>query len=201
MSIKKIFGIFVLSFLTFNLLAEDLKIAFVDMDKVFQGYYKTPAATEELNKHVNIVREYGINLSKERDALHDEYKVLRDESQNIAYNEEVKEQKQKEAKLKLMLLQEKENEIRRYSQDKEREIQEKQLKQRNKLAKEISDFIHEFANNENYDLVLDSSGLTMNGIPAFVYYKKEMDITDTILSLINKGHQGEPIDSTVEDDQ
>lgn len=180
-------------------LSEGLKIGFINMEATFQGYYKTIQASGNIKQQENIYREYVLNMEKEREKLGEEFNRLRDESLNIALSEEVRNQKKQEAQTKYLLLQEKENEMENYNKSKQSELRKQYDKQRDRLVKEISDVVQVYAQNEGYDMILDSSGNTFNGIPAFIYYKPEFEVTEAILALINKGHEQElvtPAEST-----
>ena len=174
-----------------NLFSQDLKYAFIDMEHIFQNYYKTVKADETIKKQTDIFKEYAVNLEKERETIQEEFNSLRDISQNIALSEEVREEKRNEAQTKFMLLQEKDKEIQEYQKDKRTSLRNQYESQRNKLVKEIRDFIRVIAEKEGYDLVIDSSGNTLNGVPTFVYYRSEKEITEIILTMINKGHEDE----------
>ena len=188
---KLLFVVTFLLLLQGNLFSQSLKIAFVDMEQIFQGYYKTIKADETIKKQTEIYKEYAMNLEKEREALEEEFTTVRDISQNIALSEEVREEKRNEAQTKFMLLQEKEKEIQEYQKDKRSGLRKQYESQRNKLVKEIRDFINVIAEKEGYDFVIDSSGNTLNGVPTFIYYRPEMDITDMIITMVNKGHEDE----------
>ena len=69
--IKKIVVMSCALSLTGSLLAEELHWASVDMESIFQGYYKTVKADEIIKKQTEIYREYAINLEKERGSLQD----------------------------------------------------------------------------------------------------------------------------------
>ena len=90
-----------------------------------------------------------------------------------------------------MLLQEKKKEIQEYQQDKRLNLRKQYEEQRTVLVNEIADVVKVYSEQQGYTLVIDSSGNTLNGLPAFIYLKSEMDITDTILGMINKGHEDE----------
>ena len=187
--IKISLGLLSVAIFSGNLYAQNLKMAFVDMEQIFQGYYKTLKADETIRKQTEIYKEYAINLEKEREAIQEEFNTIRDTSQNIALSDEVREEKRIEAQTKFMLLQEKEKEMLEYQKDKKSSLRKQYESQRNKLVKELSEFIAEIAEKEGYDLVIDSSGNTLNGIPVFIHYDSELDITETIITMVNKGHE------------
>ena len=190
--IKTSIGLISVILLSGHLCAQNLKIAFVDMEQIFQGYYKTLKAEETVKKQKEIYNEYTENLEKERETLEEDFNTLRDISQNIALSEEVREEKRNKAQTKFMLLQEKEKEMQEYQKQKLSSLRKQLRDQRNDLVKEIRNFIRGVAEKEGYDFVIDSSGNTLNEIPVFIYYQSELDITDTILAIINKGHEDEP---------
>ena len=189
-------GFQVLGFQVLQLNAQNLNVAFVDMEKIFQDYHKTIQADEVIRKQTEIFKEYALNLEREREALQGEFNSLRDISQNIALSEELREQKRNEAQTKFLLLQEKEKEIQDYQKNKRSEIRKQYEEQRNKLVKEIIDYIKVVVEKENYDVVLDSSGNTLNGIPSIIYYDQGLDITEKISSRINKGYEDAIIQSS-----
>ncbi len=191
--VPRIIALALINMYAVNLFAQQpgLKIAYVDMEIIFQSYYKTITADEMIKKQTDIYKEYAINLEKERSTLETEFNALRDDSQNIAFSDEVRDQKRNEAQTKFMLLQEKKKDIQDYQQEKRANLRKQYEDQRAKIVKEISDFIKNIAEQEGYDIVIDSSGNTLNGIPVLVYYKTELDITDTVVKTINKGHESE----------
>jgi Skp family chaperone for outer membrane proteins len=189
----RIIAFTLINVLAFNLYAQQagIKIAYVDMEIVFQSYYKTISADEMIKKQTEIYKEYAMNLEKEREILEKEFNVLRDDSQNIAFSDETRDDKRNQAQTKFMLLQEKKKDIQDYQQEKRLNLRKQYEDQRAKIVKELSDFIKNIAEQEGFDLVVDSSGNTLNGIPVFVYYKTDFDITDTVVKTINKGHENE----------
>ena len=185
------FQILIMSLILFvtNGVAGDLKFAFIDMEEIFQGYYKTVTADNTIKQQTEIYKEYALNLEKEREAIQGEFNALRDISQNIALSEEIRDEKRNEAQTKFLLLQEKEKEMQEYQKGKRLDLRKQYEEQRNKIVKEIVEKVAVVAEEQNYDLIIDRSGNTLNGIPVIIYYKKELDITDSILEWVNKGHE------------
>ncbi len=172
-----------------NVCSQALNWVYIDMDTIFQGYYKTIKENRVIQKQGEIFSEFANNLDKERELLEDAFNRLRDESQNIALNEEVREGKRDEAQTKFMLLQEKKKQIQEYNKEKQMDMRNRLEELTNKIVKEISDIVRVYSEQQGYDLVIDSSGITLNRLPTFIYLKPENDITDIILSMINKGHE------------
>lgn len=173
--------------LSTSLQAGDSKIAVVDMEKIFKGYYKTKINSAKFNKQAATFKEYADNLAKSQLKLEEEFRTLRDASQNIALSETDRESKRLAARDKYRQLEAKQAELQQYDRDKSAQLKEQYDTMRKELLLEIRKNIAKYAKQEGYEIVLDSSGNTMNDIPLIIYYQTEMDITEIILTMINKG--------------
>lgn len=173
-----------------RLSAADLKIAVIDMDKVFQNYIRTKTVDSTLKQQSEIYRTWLKKLNDSMVKLDEQFKVLRNDSQNIALSETERESKRFEAQKKYRELQEKKVEIEQYSQEKTRQLKELETKKREEILKEINQEVKRRAILEEYSLVLDCSGKTLNAIPSIIYYQSQMDITESVLRDLNRGISG-----------
>ena len=164
----------------------DQKVALVDMEKLFQSYYKTKISDADLKKQAEIFKDYSNKLNDSLLKLQDEFKEVRDASQNIALSEAERENKRVSAQDKYRQLKEKENEVKQYNAEKQNQLKDKYEELRNNLLKEISETIRKYCQPQGITLVFDSSGKTLNNIPCIIYRVPELDITDVILKEINK---------------
>ncbi len=164
----------------------DQKVALVDMEKLFQNYYKTKISDADLKKQAEIFKDYSNKLNDSLLKLQDEFKEVRDASQNIALSEAERENKRISAQDKYRQLKEKENEVKQYNAEKQNQLKDKYEELRNSLLKEISETIRKYCQPQGITLVIDSSGKTLNNIPSVIYRVPELDITDVILKEINK---------------
>ena len=165
------------------------RIAVIDMEKVFTEYYKTKIEDAKLKKQTDVFKQYLTTLSDSREKIQIEYVELRDASQNIALSDAERESKRVESLDKYRELQAKDTEIQQYNQQKRTFIIDEYERIRKGLTAEITTVILSKAKREGYNLVLDSSGNTMNNIPAIVYFEPAMDITDQIIKEINLGNE------------
>lgn len=169
--------------------AQSLKIACIDMEKVFQGYYLTFNANKNITRQTEIFKDYAKLAERERFELEENYKRVRNESQNIAYTDDHRAQKRREAKDAHKLLQEKIIDIQEYERDQRKILRDQYEKARENIVEEIKEKISSISKSRSYDLVLDVSGKTMNAIPAVVYYHAKYEITEEILAMLNEGHE------------
>ena len=172
-------------FISAGAFAQGNKIAVVDMEMIFKEYYKTKVADANLKKQAEVFKEYAEKLNDSLVKLQDEFKKLRDDAQNIALSDVERESKRLAAQDKYRQAKEKEDEFKQYSTDKQSVLRNQYEDQRAKLLEEIKSVIQRKSVAEGYDIVLDSSGKTLNNIPSIIYFKSTMDLTDVVIKEIN----------------
>jgi Skp family chaperone for outer membrane proteins len=181
--------------LSFGLFAGEMKIAVVDVDMLFQKYYKTKIVDATLKQQMQVYQAWLKKLNDSMVKLQQEFNLLRDDSQNIALSAAEREHKRLEAEKKYRQMKEKRAEIEQYSMDKSRQYKQVEENKRKEIIEEIQKTIAARAALEGYTLVLDKSGKTFNGISGVIYYKPSMDITEDILKELNRGHDKKKSDS------
>ena len=167
--------------------AAELKIATVDLDKVFTAHPKTQAAEAELKKAEAAVEAELDELKAEGLALQEEMTKLREAAKNPLLNEDARLKKRDEAEEKLTQLQEFELRARRTQETKLKQMREQVLKSRQAIVDELTQAVVQFAQANEYDLVLDRSGMTMNAVPMLVYSNPELDVTDKLIERLKAG--------------
>jgi len=162
------------------------RIVTIDLNKVFNDYYKTPIASAKL-------KETADSFNKEHDEMMANYKKeidelnkLRDDQDKPEYSAEVREQKRKAVADKLTETQKMQRDIDDYRTSHRKILEEQTQRMRQTILKEIQDVIDKEARDAGYQLVLDKSGNTLNGLPGLVYSQDSLDITDNILKILNK---------------
>ena len=164
--------------------AAELKIATVDLDKVFTAHPKTQAAEAELKKSEEGVQEEMDQIVAEGRGLQEAVAKLREAAKNPLLTEEARLQKRDEAEEKLTELQEFELRARRTQETKLKQMREKVLKSRQAIVDELMAALNHFAEAGGYDLVLDKSGLTMNAVPLVAYSSPALDVTDKLIAYL-----------------
>jgi len=167
------------------------RIGFVNMDKVFQGFYKTINADAAFQKQKKLYTQHAKELAEEIDAIKRRRDALQEEALNIALSDDARAEKRKAAADKDALYEEKKKELKHFLQSKDRELGKKYLDLRAKLVKEITGFITGYAKQNGYAAIFDSSGQSRNFIPVSVYVREDLDLTEKILADLNRGHEDE----------
>ena len=164
--------------------AAELKIATVDLDKVFTAHPKTQAAEAELKKSEDGVQEEMDQIVAEGRGLQEAVAKLREAAKNPLLTEEARLQKRDAAEEKLTELQEFELRARRTQETKIKQMREKVLKSRQAIVDELMAAVNHFAEAGGYDLVLDKSGMTMNAVPMVAYSNPALDVTDKLIEYL-----------------
>ena len=161
--------------------AAELKIATVDLDKVFTAHPKTQAAEGELKKAEEGIQEEMDKMVAEGRGLEEQVTKLRDAAKNPLLTEDARLKKRNEAEEKLTELQEFQLRVRRTQETKLKQMREQVMKSRQGIVDELLVTVADFAKEEGYDMVLDRSGMTMNAVPLVTFSKPELDVTDRLI--------------------
>lgn len=169
----------------------NVKVGTVDMNKVFSSYYKTKEAETRIN-------EARASAKKDLDDRMDTYKKnldsinkLNEDLQKPELSKDAKESKSKQRDEKISETKNLEREITEFRTTREKQLQEQAVRMRNGIVEEITKLVQEKVKSEAFDLVLDRSGSSLNGVPILLYAKESMDFSDDIINALNKNKPAE----------
>ena len=163
-----------------------LKIGTVDMQRAFKEYNKTKEAEVKINDAKNAAKkEYDDRAEAYKKSL-DEINNLNKQLESPALSADKKTQTAKERDDKIANIKNMEREISDFRQTRERQLQEQLMRVREGIVKEITDVVMEKVKANHFDLVLDKSGLSINGVPFLLYAPDNVDFTNDIIAVLNK---------------
>ena len=163
-----------------------LKIGTVDMQRAFKEYNKTKEAEVKINDAKNAAKkEYDDRAEAYKKSL-DEINNLNKQLESPALSADKKTQTAKERDDKIANIKNMEREISDFRQTRERQLQEQLMRVREGIVKEITDIVMEKVKASNLDLVLDKSGMSINGVPFLLYSHDNVDFTNDIIAVLNK---------------
>ena len=166
--------------------AQNIKVGTVDMKKVFESYYKTKDAEAKINEARNTAKkELEDRMDVAKKTL-DEVKKLDEEMAKPELSKEAKEQKSKVRSEKATDLQNMDREIREFQQSREKQLQEQSVRMRAGIVDEINKVISDKVKSENFDLVFDKSGPSLNGVPIVLYSRDTYEFTEAVVTALNK---------------
>ena len=163
-----------------------MKIGTVDMQRAFKEYNKTKEAEVKINDAKNSAKkEYDDRAESYKKAL-DEINNLNKQLESPALSADKKTQTAKERDDKIANIKNMEREISDFRQTRERQLQEQLMRVREGIVKEITDVVMEKVKANHFDLVLDRSGMSINGVPFLLYAPDNVDFTNDIIAVLNK---------------
>ena len=142
--------------------AKEMKIAYVDLAKVFDEYKKTKDSEK-------VLEEKGKGKEAERAKMVDEIKKLKDEQALLS--EKAKAEKQGAIDAKIKTLQEYDNKTRT-------ELMKDRNDMLGGIMKDIEKIVNDYAKASGYDFVLNSRML--------LYGAEQYDLTSEVLTRLNK---------------
>ena len=182
--------VFLIAFSICSMLSAQ-KFATINMDSTFLKYYKTIAAEKKLKKQVRIMEDRAAEMERRHKTIVAEYQKLLKESSSVLLSDQARGEKKEEAENKAGEIKTIERTMRSFNKDARGMLAKQHNDSRTDILKEIQKVIEMIAKNKNVDMVLDTSGKTSNLIPSVVYNKGDNDITDEVLTILNKGHEKE----------
>jgi outer membrane protein len=163
-----------------------VKLGTVDMNKIFTSYYKTKDAENRINDARNALKG---ELDERMDAYKKNVDVINKLNEDIrkpAISAETKESKTKERDDKIQETNTLQREISEFDKTRENQIKEQAVRMRNGIVDEITKLVLAKVKAENFDLVMDRSGLSVNGVPFLIFAKDGLDFSDEIIAQLNK---------------
>jgi outer membrane protein len=164
----------------------EMKVGTIDMQKVFNTYFKTRDAQEKLQSAQKAYKE-------ELDTRMDSYKRNMDTINKL--NEELnkpevsgasKDQKAQDRDTKIQETKGLEKEITDFRQAREKQIQDQMKTMRDGIVEDIMKVVNDQVKGQNFDFVFDKSGFSANNIvPVVLYAKDSYDFSETVISRLN----------------
>ncbi|MEY4387186.1 MAG: hypothetical protein RLY20_2469 [Verrucomicrobiota bacterium] len=161
------------------------KIGTVDLNRLFEEYWKTKQARTALN-------EQGAQYEKEIKGMVDQFKKDEEEYKSIqaaatdsAMSDAEREKKKSEAEKKLASLRDQDETIKKYQNQAQTRIADQRRRVRDNILGEIRKVVTAIARSGSYSLVLDVAGETVNNTPVVLFSTGENDITQSVLDQLN----------------
>lgn len=163
-----------------------VKVAVVDMAKLFDGHYKTQQQTAKFQSDQQKAQEQFDQMTKETQGLVEQFKEADEQSKNPTATAEAKTKAQGEAQKLYEQIQAKQNERQTFAGNTRQELQQRFQTFKSLLIEEISKTATEIAKRHGATILIDKSGPSMIGVSNFIYIDPSFDITDEVAAEINK---------------
>ncbi len=167
--------------------AQEARIVFIDLDRVFNEFYKTQIADAQLKEQAHEFNEERLKMMGEYEAMNERFAETREQAQDTALSEEARNRKRNDAEELLIEIRDFESRIQRFDQTRRKQLEEQGRRMRTRIVNEIQDEIRTYAGNQGYHAVVDSSGQSLNAIEIILHVDSRYDISDAVIELLNKG--------------
>ena len=179
--------VLLLSAYSIALQASPLKVATVDLTKLFKEYYRTQIIEQDFNEQSKVYRNY---IARQADTLRKnevEYRQKLDASLNVARAPAEREKRRADVRAMEQELKRRRAELEQYASDRAQALQKSAAEQRLKVIEEIRSEIRRRATLEGYTIVLDKSAKSTSDAAIVLYSADALDITERVLTELNRG--------------
>ena len=145
------------------------KIGIIDLQKVFDGYYKTKAADA-------LIKDHAADLEKQKKGLLDlyekataDYRKALDDSNNQAVSADEREKRKKGAENNLLEVKRIEDQINQFERSAGATLEEKLRRMRESILEEIRAVVNAKAKAGGFSMVFDTASESFNKTPVLLY--------------------------------
>lgn len=164
----------------------DQKIAFVNMEKVFDEYYKTKTANTQLKARADEVDLKRRDLVGDVKTLKNQLDTLSAEARDKSLNDAEREKKRRASEEKYTEYKDAEDKLLEFDRNYRKQFGDQMRQMQTQLVGEIRGVIEIYAKAQGLTIILDSSGKTLNSVESVVYYDPTLDVTAPIIAELNK---------------
>ncbi len=166
---------------------EAVKIATVDLLKVFDSYWKTKLSNDQLKERGTDFDKARVGMIDDINLLREEYNRLNASSKDPANPEEKRADDREKAQGKNLEINRLEQQIIDFNQNAQKTLADRTRGLRKDRLEEIQEVINAKARELGYDLVVDSSqDVVLPRTPTVLYTNSKNDITKIALAELNK---------------
>lgn len=166
--------------------AQTMKIGTIDMQKIFNAYYKT----KDASVHIEAERSQAEKDLHDREDAYkdtmDQIKRLNDELQNPGLSDAKRGDITKTREQKINEFKQLDREIQEFRAAREKELEQESIRKRSEIVADIMKLVNAKVKSDNYDYVFDRSGLNLSGVPTVVFARDSVDFSDEIIAALNK---------------
>jgi outer membrane protein len=163
-----------------------IKVATVDLSRVFTNYWKYKQADAALQEMKAEMARSDKELIDSRLKAVESYQKLLADANNQVLSSEERDKRKKSAEEKLKEVKELEQSIVQFEQQAKARLTEQSLRMRDNILVEIRAAVNSKGKAGNYTLLLDSAAQSADRTPMLLYSSGE-DITDSVLAQLNAG--------------
>ncbi len=157
----------------------------ISVNGAAEQYYKVQEFLETIQATQEQAQERVASINEEGKTLEQEYQELVEQAGSDILTEQARNDAKEDARIKYQEIAQKQNELRQFAENVQRQLAARQNTQMSLFTKEIMEVVTEVAKERSASLVLDTSGASQNGMPTVYTFDDSMDITAEVVTRIN----------------
>ena len=161
------------------------KIATIDLQQVFDGYWKTKQISDNLQAQGKDYQTRREKLVQQFQAINEEYRKMLESADEDALSTAERQKRGKEADAKLVEVRGLEKDITDYDNTTRSQIAETQARMKKNIVRDIREKIAQIAKKDGLSMVIDTAAVAKTETPIILYNDGSNDLTDKVLSLLN----------------
>jgi Skp family chaperone for outer membrane proteins len=162
-----------------------LRFAAIDMNRAFQENPETRKSETKLNDDKSQAKkEYDERADAYKKAL-DEINSLNKQIESIDLSVDAKSKMARDRDAKIQSIKSMEKEIADFRATREKELQQEAVKLREPIVASLRTAVKELAEKEHFNIVFDSSGNSVNGVPIVLSAHDVPDLTSEVIARFN----------------
>ncbi len=182
---------FALVFLCVGDANAQMRVATVDLAKVFDSYSKAKEAAQRLKEAEKKAQDEVNARAESLKGMQETLKKMDADRKVSGLSEADRAEKERVYSEKINEARNMEREITDFRDTKRRQLEAQAVRMRGGIVEEILKAVTEKVRADGYDLVFDTSGRNLNGVPTVVYAKESYDVSEAIITSLNaKGSSG-----------
>jgi len=156
------------------------RYATVDLQKLFQNFYKTKQALASLKDRAGELDKTRKDMITNYQSAQEEYKKLLTAANDQAVTADERDKRKTAAQNKLKDLNDLETNIKSFDAQAQSALDEQKKRLTDGILNQIKTAVSDRARKDGYTLVLDTT------TPIVVYYSGDSDLTDSVLKALNE---------------
>jgi outer membrane protein len=176
--------VLLLAFSSLPALAQ-IKIATVDLDKLFKNYYKTKLATAAVQERADDLQKDYSSMADDLKKRGDQYEQTLESADDPAVSDDERARRKQAAADQLKQLQDSRAAIEQFQRQAQITLTDQKERMRDNILADIKKAVADKAKAGGDTLVIDSNAETVNGTPTIVYSTGDNDLTDDVLKQLN----------------
>ena len=157
----------------------------ISVNGAAEQYYKVQEFLKQIQATQEQAQERVASINEEGKTLEQEYQELVEQAGSDILTEQARNDAKEDARIKYQEIAQKQNELRQFAENVQRQLAARQNTQMSLFTKEIMEVVTEVAKERSASLVLDTSGASQNGMPTVYTFDDSMDITAEVVTRIN----------------